>query len=62
MDKDRIKGAAKEVAGSIKETVGKVSGDHKLQVEGATEHAAGKIQSTIGAAKDDIRAALKPKS
>jgi len=29
MDKDRIKGSAEQVKGSIKETVGKVTGDAK---------------------------------
>ena len=31
MDKDRIAGAAKEVKGSVKEVMGKVVGDAKLQ-------------------------------
>ena len=62
MDKDRIEGAAREVVGTIKENVGKLSGDHKLQVEGVAEHAAGVIQSAIGTAKDQIHAAVKPKT
>ena len=31
MDKDRIAGAAKKIKGSIKETVGKATGDAKLE-------------------------------
>ncbi len=59
MDKDRIKGAANQVKGSIKEAVGKVTGDSKTELEGKTEKAAGKVQSTFGGAKDSARDALK---
>jgi uncharacterized protein YjbJ (UPF0337 family) len=59
MDKDRIEGAAKQVKGTIKEAVGKVTGDTKTQAEGIAEKGAGKVQSNIGAAKDTARDALK---
>lgn len=55
MDKDRIAGAAKQVKGSIKEAIGKVTGDAKLQAEGAADKVAGKAQNTIGGAKDAVR-------
>jgi uncharacterized protein YjbJ (UPF0337 family) len=41
MDKDRIAGSAKQVKGSVKEAIGKVTGDTKTQAEGAAEKAAG---------------------
>jgi uncharacterized protein YjbJ (UPF0337 family) len=59
MDKDRIAGSAKQVKGSVKEAIGKVTGDTKTQAEGATEKAAGKVQNTVGGAKDAARDALK---
>jgi uncharacterized protein YjbJ (UPF0337 family) len=59
MDKDRIEGAAKQVKGSIKEAVGKVTGDRQTQAEGVAEKAAGKVQNSIGGAKDAVREALK---
>jgi uncharacterized protein YjbJ (UPF0337 family) len=59
MDKDRIEGIAKQVKGSVKEAVGKVTGDTKTQAEGAAEKAAGKAQSTVGGAKDAIRDTFK---
>lgn len=34
MDKDRIKGAAHEVKGAVKEAVGKVSGSHSTEAKG----------------------------
>lgn len=59
MDKDRIDGAAKQVKGSIKEAVGKVTGDKKTQAEGVAEKAAGKVQNSVGGAKDAARDTLK---
>jgi uncharacterized protein YjbJ (UPF0337 family) len=44
MDKERIAGAAKEIRGSVKETIGKAVGDAKLQSDGKAERTAGKIQ------------------
>jgi len=37
MDKDRIAGSAKQAKGSVKEAIGKVTGDTKTQAEGAAE-------------------------
>ena len=59
MDKDRIAGSAKQGKGSVKEAIGKVTGDTKTQAEGAAEKAAGKVQNTVGGAKDAARDALK---
>jgi len=55
MDKDRVEGAMHQAKGSVKETVGKVTGDKKTQAEGAAEKAAGKVQNTVGGAKDAVR-------
>jgi uncharacterized protein YjbJ (UPF0337 family) len=55
MDKDRIKGAAKQAKGKVKETFGKLTGDAKTESEGKAEKAAGKIQNTVGGVKDKIR-------
>ena len=45
MDKDRIAGAAKEIKGSVKETIGKAVGDAKLQSDGKTDKVEGKVQN-----------------
>jgi len=55
MDKDRIKGSAKQVKGAVKEAVGKVTGDAKLQADGSAEKAAGKVQNAVGGIKDTLR-------
>ena len=39
----------------MKETVGKVLGDKKLEADGKTDKAAGKVQNAIGGLKDAVR-------
>ena len=59
MDKDRVAGAAKEMGGKVKETVGHAVGDRKTEAEGKAQKQEGKIQNTIGGAKDAVRDAMK---
>jgi uncharacterized protein YjbJ (UPF0337 family) len=58
MDKDRIAGSAKKIKGSIKETIGKATGDAKLEAEGRADKVEGKIQNAIGGLKDTLKDAL----
>lgn len=62
MDKDRVIGSAKQAKGAVKETVGRVVGDAKLEAEGKIERAAGKVQNLVGGAKDKARQITKPSS
>ena len=55
MDKDRVKGAANQAKGKIKEAAGKAVGDPKLQSEGAADKIKGKVQSAVGGVKDALR-------
>ena len=57
MDKDRVKGAAKEVAGSIKEAAGKITGDRETEAKGKVEKNVGTAQNAFGKVKDAIRKA-----
>ena len=59
MHKDEIKGAAKDAKGSIKEGLGKATGNNRMAAEGAAERVAGKVQKGIGSVKDAARKALK---
>ena len=59
MDKDRIKGSAKQVKGSAKEAIGKITGNKRTEAEGATEKATGKVQGGVGKAKDAVRDTFK---
>ena len=55
MDKDRIAGAAKEIKGSIKETIGKATSDAKLQADGKADKVEGKVQNAVGGLKDALK-------
>ena len=58
MNKEHIKGAAKQAKGAIKDAAGKVTGDVKLQAEG-NDKAAGRAQNAVGGAKDAMRDAKR---
>ena len=47
MDKTQVEGSAKKVKGSIKEAIGKVTGDAELQAKGAVEKTAGRAQTAV---------------
>jgi len=48
-------GSAEQAKGSLKEGVGNVLGDTKLQAEGRADQAEGKAQNTMGGIKDTLR-------
>lgn len=55
MNKDRIVGSAKQVAGTIKKDAGHAIGDTKLETEGKIEIAAGKLQNAVGGLEDTLK-------
>ena len=59
MDKDRVVGSAKQIKGTIKELVGKATGDAKLESEGKAGKVEGKIQNAVGGIKDTVREIVK---
>lgn len=58
MDKDRVSGAVDQAKGAVKDGIGKLTGDTKLQAEGKADKAGGKVDSTVGGAKDGVRDAV----
>lgn len=58
MDKDRKEGAARKMAGDVKQAAGRITGDEKLKREGQADKAGGKIQNAIGGAKDKLRESI----
>lgn len=58
VNKDQVKGVAKQAKGSVKEAAGKVSGSKKTEAEGKAEKAAGKVQKGFGDAKEKVKKAL----
>lgn len=54
-DQDQFKGAAKEVGGNIKEGLGKLTGNEKLQAEGKADQLEGAVQKKVGDVKSDLK-------
>ena len=54
MNKDQIKGRAKEAAGKLKKKVGQAIGNPRLEAEGAMLEVEGKAQNTVGTVKQKI--------
>jgi uncharacterized protein YjbJ (UPF0337 family) len=48
VDRDRVAGSAEYAKGSVKDAVGSVVGDAKLQAEGKLDKAQGRTQNTVG--------------
>jgi uncharacterized protein YjbJ (UPF0337 family) len=61
MDDDRVKGAAQNVKGKVKEGFGKAVGDSKLEAEGKGDQVAGKVRNAVGGIKDAFREGNRPK-
>ncbi|OIQ65653.1 hypothetical protein GALL_527870 [mine drainage metagenome] len=59
MNKDQIKGTAKDIAGKTQEKVGKLTGSTSQQVKGLNKQVSGKIQKGVGDAKEFIKDANK---
>jgi uncharacterized protein YjbJ (UPF0337 family) len=52
---DKIKGAANEAAGTVKQAVGKVVGNPNLEIEGAGQKLKGEAQGAVGNAKEAVK-------
>jgi uncharacterized protein YjbJ (UPF0337 family) len=52
MNKDRVQGKAKDIAGRVQRQAGEWTGDSKAQAKGAAKQVAGKVQNAWGKAKD----------
>lgn len=59
MDKEHVKGAAKDIQGSIKKGIGKATGDKRLEADGAIDKAEGAVRKTAGDVKDAVKKADK---
>lgn len=62
MDRERIKGVAQNIKGSIKKAIGKLVGSKKLETEGKVDSATGAIRAAIGVGKDAVRDIAKDRS
>jgi uncharacterized protein YjbJ (UPF0337 family) len=53
MNRDQVKGRAKEVAGKAKKNAGRAVGSPKIEAKGLAKEAGGKIQKTVGDARNE---------
>jgi uncharacterized protein YjbJ (UPF0337 family) len=58
MNKDQVKGAAKDVAGRVQEEAGKLTGNKEQQAKGLAKQVSGKIQKNFGDAKEATKDAI----
>jgi uncharacterized protein YjbJ (UPF0337 family) len=55
MDKDRVEGKAKDIAGRVERQVGEWTGDKEAEVKGVAKQVEGKVQNAWGKAKDAVK-------
>lgn len=48
MNRDQVKGAAKDVAGKVQQKVGELTGNKTQQAKGAAKQVEGKLQKGVG--------------
>jgi uncharacterized protein YjbJ (UPF0337 family) len=53
MNKDQVKGRAKEIKGKVKEIAGRTVGNPRVEAEGDDDQLIGKVQKTYGDAKNE---------
>ena len=62
MDQDPVPSEAERVKGSVKEAIGKLTGDTRAQAEGRAEKASGKAQVDTARAEGEIPDATQNKT
>ena len=58
MNKDQVKGVAKNIAGKVQENAGKLVGSKEQEVKGLQKQGEGKIEKSVGDAKEIIKNAV----
>jgi uncharacterized protein YjbJ (UPF0337 family) len=59
MDKDRVKGKIKDIAGRVQRQKGEWTGNEEDQAKGAAKQVEGKVQNIAGRIKDAGRDAMR---
>ena len=55
MNKDHVKGAAKDMAGKVQREYGKMTDNPSHEAKGMAKQAEGKIQKKVGDVKDEVK-------
>ena len=61
MNRDQVKGRAKEVAGKVEKNVGRAIGNPKVEAKGLAKELSGKVQKTAGDIASDVADIVRPK-
>lgn len=59
VDENQVKGGAKELGGKIKESVGSLVGNERMEADGLADQAEGKTQKNYGKVKDAVKDEIK---
>ena len=54
MNKDQVKGVAKDVAGKVQEQAGKLVGSKEQQIKGLSKQISGKVQKGVGDVEQSV--------
>ena len=55
MNKNQVKGVAKDVAGKVQEQAGKLVGSKEQQIKGLSKQISGKVQKGAGDLEDAVK-------
>ncbi len=59
MNKDQVKGTAKDVAGKVQQQAGKLVGNESMEAKGVAKQVSGKVQKGVGDVKEVLKDATK---
>lgn len=59
MNKDQVKGTAKDIAGKVQSETGKLIGNKEMEAKGLKNEVVGKAQKGLGDAKEAVKDAVK---
>lgn len=59
MNKDQVKGGAKDAAGKVQEELGRATGDKDQQAKGEARQVEGKVQKGVGNVKEAVKETFK---
>jgi uncharacterized protein YjbJ (UPF0337 family) len=58
MNRDQVKGRAKEVAGKVEKIVGRAVDSPRTEAKGIAKEITGKVQKTVGDVRSDFKSKL----
>lgn len=58
MNKDQVKGTAKDIAGKVQEEAGNLTGNKEQEAKGLAKQVEGKMQKKVGDAKETVKDAI----